>query len=58
MGFVAPYIINPDEGKLGAKVGFVLFGLNIIASILVLFNVPKTKALDFDEERKSMAAIM
>lgn len=42
MGFIAPYIINPDEGKLGAKVGFVFFGPNIIASIVVLFNVPES----------------
>ncbi|KAL3704576.1 hypothetical protein TMatcc_008247 [Talaromyces marneffei ATCC 18224] len=49
MGFVTPYIINPDEGNLGAKIGFVFFGLGIIASVLVFLYIPETKGLNFDE---------
>ncbi|GAM42634.1 MFS transporter [Talaromyces pinophilus] len=49
MGFVTPYIINPDEGNMGAKIGFVFFGLGIIASVLVFLYVPETKGLNFDE---------
>lgn len=58
MGFVTPYIINPDEGNLGAKIGFVFFGLGIIASILVFLYVPETKGLNFDEVSKNMATII
>ena len=40
MDFVTPYIINLDEGKLGAKIGFVFCGLGIIAWVLVFIYVP------------------
>lgn len=42
-------MINPDEGNLGAKVGFVFFGLGIIGSVLFYLYIPETKGLNFDE---------
>lgn len=49
LGFVTPYMINPDEGNLGVKVGFVFFGLGLITSVLFYFYIPETKGLNFDE---------
>ncbi|KAK5552873.1 hypothetical protein LTR46_008948 [Exophiala xenobiotica] len=49
IGFVVPYMINPDAGNLGAKVGFVFFGLGIPLSIAFFFLVPETRSLSFEE---------
>jgi len=49
IGFVSPYMINPDAGNLGAKVGFVFFGLGLPVSILFYFFIPETKGLSMDE---------
>jgi len=49
VGFVTPYMINPDAGDLGPKVGFVFFGLGVPVSITLFFLVPETKGLTFDE---------
>jgi hypothetical protein len=51
IGFVSPYMINPDEGDLGAKVGFVFFGFGVPLCILFWFLVPETKGLSFDDVR-------
>ncbi|KIW42677.1 uncharacterized protein PV06_06203 [Exophiala oligosperma] len=49
IGFVVPYMINPDAGNLGAKVGFVFFGLGVPLSIAFFFLVPETRGLSFEE---------
>lgn len=49
LGFVTPYMINPDEGNLGVKVGFVFFELGLITSVLFYLHIPETKGLNFDE---------
>ncbi|KAL3457036.1 general substrate transporter [Aspergillus heterothallicus] len=49
LGFVTPYMINPDEGNLGVKVGFVFFGLGVITCVLFYFYISETKGLNFDE---------
>lgn len=49
VGFVTPYMINPDAGDLGPKVGFVFFGLGVPLSIALFFLIPETKGLSFDE---------
>ncbi|KAI9373346.1 MFS general substrate transporter [Aspergillus egyptiacus] len=51
MGFVLPYIFNPDEGALGAKTGFVYAGLCIVALVVTVGIVPEMKdrsALEID----------
>lgn len=47
--FVTPYMINPDAGNLGGKVGFVFFGFGVICTVLLYFFLPETKGLSFDE---------
>lgn len=51
IGFVSPYMINPDQGNLGAKVGFVFLGFGIPLCILIWFFVPETKGLSYDDVR-------
>jgi hypothetical protein len=54
IGFVTPYMINPDAGNLGAKVGFVFFGLGVPLCIAFYFLIPETKGLSFAEVRLSV----
>ena len=49
IGFISPYMINPDQGNLGAKVGLVFFGLGVPLCVLIFFFVPETKGLSFDD---------
>lgn len=49
VGFVSPYMINPDAGALGGKVGFVFAGLGVPLCILFYFLMPETKGLSFEE---------
>ena len=48
-GFTCPYMINPDEGNLGARVGLVFGFFGILAFIYVYFYVPETKDLTYTE---------
>ncbi|KAL1891833.1 hypothetical protein Sste5346_007377 [Sporothrix stenoceras] len=47
IGFVVPYMINPDAGNLGAKVGLVFAGLGVPLCIAFWFMIPETKGLGF-----------
>jgi Sugar (and other) transporter len=47
--FVVPYIINPDAGDLGGKIGYVFFGFGGVCAILLFFFCPETKGLSYDE---------
>lgn len=47
--FAIPYMVNPDEGDLKGKVGFIFGGLAAIASAWSFFYVPELKARTFDE---------
>ena len=47
--FVIPYMINPDEGNLRGKVGFIFGGLAAIATVWSFFYVPELKGRTFDE---------
>lgn len=42
-------MINPDAGNLGAKVGFVFFGLGVPLSTAFYLLVPETKGLGFED---------
>jgi sugar porter (SP) family MFS transporter len=48
-GFVAPYLINPDEANLGARVGLLFGFLGILSWIYVYFYVPETKGITYVE---------
>ncbi|RHZ63542.1 hypothetical protein CDV55_102822 [Aspergillus turcosus] len=45
MQFTIPYMINPDAGNLGGKVGFVFLGTGLIAAIGGFFLYPETKGI-------------
>ncbi|KAL2205706.1 MFS general substrate transporter, partial [Sarocladium strictum] len=47
MQFTVPYMINPDAGNLGGKVGFIFLGTGLIAGIGGWYLFPETKGLSF-----------
>ncbi|RFU24865.1 hypothetical protein B7463_g11475, partial [Scytalidium lignicola] len=47
--FVSPYLINPDEADLGAKVGLIFGGLGFLSWIWAYFYVPETNSLTYVE---------
>ncbi|THX53846.1 putative maltose permease [Aureobasidium pullulans] len=49
MNFAIPYMVNPDEGNLKGKVGFIFGGLGALATIWAWFFVPELKGRTFDE---------
>lgn len=49
MQFTVPYMINPDAGNLGGKVGFVFLGTGLLAGIGGWYLFPETKGLSFEE---------
>ncbi|TPX17701.1 uncharacterized protein E0L32_002802 [Thyridium curvatum] len=49
MNFAIPYMVNPDEGNLRGKVGFVFGGLALIATFGSWLYVPELKGKTFDE---------
>lgn len=49
IGFVSPYMINPDAGNLGAKVGFVFAGFGVPLCVLIFLYIPETKGLSFED---------
>ena len=57
IGFVSPYMINPDAGNLGAKVGFVFFGLGMPLCVLFYFFIPETKGLSFEDVSPKFAMV-
>jgi MFS transporter, SP family, general alpha glucoside:H+ symporter len=51
-GFVFPYMVNPDQGNLQGKVGFVFGATTFIGLAGTFFFLPETKnrtALELDE---------
>ncbi|CAG8305351.1 unnamed protein product [Penicillium salamii] len=49
MTITVPYMINPDEGDLRGKTGFIFGGFSIIACIWTYFCLPETKGRTFEE---------
>ncbi|KAL5313975.1 hypothetical protein ACEPPN_018399 [Leptodophora sp. 'Broadleaf-Isolate-01'] len=47
MQFTVPYMINPDAGDLGGKVGFIFLGTGIIAAVGGWYLYPETKVSFF-----------
>lgn len=44
-----PYAVNPDEGNLGGKVGFLFGSVLFLCSIFIWFYYPETKGRTFLE---------
>lgn len=49
MNIAVPYMVNPDEGDLKGKVGFIFGGLGLIATIVCFFYIPDLKGRTFEE---------
>ncbi|EON67630.1 hypothetical protein W97_06773 [Coniosporium apollinis CBS 100218] len=49
MNFAIPYMVNPDEGNLKGKVGFIFGGLAAIATFGSYIYVPELKGRTFNE---------
>ncbi|KAH7085266.1 general substrate transporter [Paraphoma chrysanthemicola] len=48
MQFTVPYMINPDAGNLGGKVGFIFLATAIFAAVGGWYLYPETKGLSFE----------
>ncbi|KAK2671523.1 Major facilitator, sugar transporter-like [Fusarium oxysporum f. sp. vasinfectum] len=49
MQFTVPYMINPDAGDLGGKVGFIFLATGLIAGFGGWWLFPETKGLSFEK---------
>lgn len=49
MNFAIPYMVNPDEGNLKGKVGFIFGGLALFGTFGSWLYVPELKGKTFDE---------
>ncbi|KAF5581628.1 maltose permease [Fusarium pseudocircinatum] len=49
MFFAVPYMVNPDAGNLGGKVGFIFGGLSAFASMICVFYIPELKGRTYQE---------
>lgn len=47
MGFILPYVFNPDQGNLRAKTGFVYGALAAVHVVIAWFIVPEMKGRTF-----------
>ncbi|KAL2786931.1 putative MFS transporter [Aspergillus keveii] len=48
MQFTIPYMINPDAGNLGGKVGFIFLGTGLVAAVGGWYLYPETKGISFE----------
>ncbi|KAL4863630.1 hypothetical protein BDV12DRAFT_206335 [Aspergillus spectabilis] len=49
MQFTIPYMINPDAGNLGGRIGFIFLGTGLVAAIGGWFLYPETKGVAFEK---------
>lgn len=56
MQFTVPYMINPDAGDLGGKVGFIFLGTGLFAAIGGWYLYPETKGISFEKLDELYAA--
>lgn len=49
MNIAIPYMVNPDEGNMRGKVGFVFGGLGAVATLLCFLFIPDLKDRTFEE---------
>jgi hypothetical protein len=43
VGFVFPYLFNPDSANLQGKVGFIFGATSFVGFVVVYFYLPETK---------------
>lgn len=49
MNIAIPYMVNPDQGNMQGKVGFVFGGLGAIATVLCFLYIPDLKGRTYEE---------
>jgi MFS family permease len=54
IGYITPYIVDPDQGDLGAKVFFVWGSTCCMALLFAFFFVPETKGLSLEQVDKML----
>lgn len=54
IGYVTPYMVDPDQGNLGAKVFFVWGFTCCLALLFAFFFVPETKGLSLEQVDKML----
>lgn len=47
--FTLPYLFNPNEANLGAKISFIYGGISVFCCIYLYFYQPETKARSYEE---------
>ncbi|KAH8820762.1 general substrate transporter [Xylogone sp. PMI_703] len=47
--FSIPYMINPDAGNLGGKVGFIFGSFTVVLFVIAWYICPETKGMTFTE---------
>merc|ERR1711939_1115095 len=47
--FVLPYIVNPNQGNLGAKTGFIFGATSVLCWIYLFFCQTETAGRNFEE---------
>ncbi|KAK5041606.1 hypothetical protein LTR13_002273 [Exophiala sideris] len=47
--FVLPYIVNPNQGNLGAKTGFIFGAASVVCWVYLFFYQPETAGRNFEE---------
>ncbi|WYZ35893.1 hypothetical protein EsH8_X_000540 [Colletotrichum jinshuiense] len=47
--FVLPYLFNPDQLNLGAKLAFIFGALSVISLVHLWFNLPETAGRTYEE---------
>lgn len=48
-GFALPYAVNPNEGNLGGKVGFIYGAILFVCTLGIFWYYPETKGRTFAE---------
>lgn len=49
LAFVLPYLFNPDQANLGAKVSFIFAGLSVFCTIYLWIYQPETAGRSYEE---------
>lgn len=47
--FVIPFLFNPDQANLGAKVSFIFGGLAVLSTIYLWFYQPEVSGRSYEE---------